>query len=68
MHQFSPFVSLVALRLQEFVQRICHVWRNNSVAFSMTAATGTIVSSNFVPNAGKAAASSFRNWDEGLTK
>jgi hypothetical protein len=24
---FSPFVSLVALRLQEFVQRICHVCR-----------------------------------------
>jgi hypothetical protein len=47
----------------EIVQRICHVCRNNSVAFSMLLAGGSIIIANYVPSAGKAAASAFRKWD-----
>lgn len=48
----------------EIVQRICHACRNNSVAFSMLASEDSIIAANYVPNAGKAAASAFRKWDE----
>ena len=48
----------------EIVQRICHECRKNSVAFSMLPAEGSIITANYVPNAGKATASAFRKWDE----
>ena len=50
----------------EIVQRICHECRKNSVAFSMLPAEGSIITANYVPNAGKAIASAFRKWDEVL--
>src|SRR5215204_6507639 len=60
-------MTCVALRPWGFVQRICHVCRNNSVAFSTGPGGGLTLTANFVPNVANADVSAFRKWDEGLS-